>query len=100
MLGIKHYLKNKRGTTFAWQVIEVIIAAAAITEGAIGISEAGKAKPEMAALPNKNLSQSAAQEQQDASRRAILASGGQTDLTGGSGILLGNDIKSVSLGTM
>ena len=54
--------------------------------------------PAAAALPDPNKAAQDALDAQNKDRRALLASGGRTDLTAGSGMLLGSDIHSLNLG--
>jgi hypothetical protein len=49
-------------------------------------------------LPDPNAAAQTALDAQNKERRALLASGGKTDMTGGSGMLLGSDIHSLNLG--
>ena len=53
--------------------------------------------PSLPTTPNMDTAKNTAQDQQSAQRRAALASGGNTNVTGGMGIVLGSDISSVSL---
>lgn len=77
------------------------IAAAAIGFGASAIlgGAFGGAPdaPNIPALPNADKAKTDAGEAQKQQRRTALASGGLTDQTGGSGIILDKDVKNVSL---
>ena len=54
--------------------------------------------PTAPAAPDPNKAAQDALDAQNKDRRALLASGGKTDLTGGSGMLLGSDINSLNVG--
>ena len=53
--------------------------------------------PAQAPLPSIQASSQTAQASQGQSRAAALAAGGLTDYTGGTGIVLGSDVKSACL---
>ena len=77
-------------------IATVTAAVGGIIEGAIGLSESSKT-PSTPAAPSTATAQQTATEAQTAQRRSVLAAGGGTNVTGGSGIILGSDISSVSL---
>ena len=58
----------------------------------------GADPPAAVAPPDPNKAAQDALDAQNKDRRALLASGGKTDLTGGSGMLLGSDINSLNVG--
>ena len=55
-------------------------------------------EPAPAPLPDPNAAAQTALDAQNKDRRTLLASGGRTDLTSGSGMLLGSDINSLNVG--
>jgi len=72
---------------------------AGLAEGIVGMTEASSkdGQPAQAAAPSTATAQQTATEAQTAQRRSALAAGGETNVTGGSGIILGSDISSISL---
>lgn len=55
--------------------------------------------PDNQPLPNQKVAQQTAQDQTNAQRKLLLASGGQTDYTGGSAVIGSGDVnKTVLLG--
>jgi hypothetical protein len=83
-------------------LIPLVVAVAAgsaiggITESIIAASNKPKA-PGAAAAPDPNAAAAAAQAAQTDARKTFLASGGQTDFTGGLGILTGSDVSKSTL---
>ena len=53
--------------------------------------------PSQATLPSETAAANTAQAAQTQSRQAALAAGGSTNVTGGSGIILGSEVTSLSL---
>lgn len=53
--------------------------------------------PDQAALPDPNKAAVDAQATQANQRRILLTSGGQTDYTGGTGVLTGSDVSKTTL---
>lgn len=82
-------------------VIPIIIAAVAgagIAEGINALETSGKNKqPALPAVPSLDSAATTAQGAQTTARQAALAGGGQTNITGGSGIILGSDVSSLTL---
>lgn len=53
--------------------------------------------PGLPPVPSLSDSEKAAKDAQTQQRRAVLAAGGMTNVSGGTGIILGSDVSSVSL---
>ena len=72
---------------------------AGLAEGIIGMTDASKAQSSLQspAAPSMTEAQGTATEAQTAQRRSALAAGAGTNITQGSGIILGSDISSVTL---
>lgn len=69
-----------------------------IAEGINALSFGSKNKgPEQVALPDENKAKADASATVADQRRTLLASGGQTDYTGGTGILTGSDTTKTTL---
>ena len=85
--------------------IALVAAIAVGTAGGLAATEAvfgGKGAkapdvPAQAALPDPNAAAQTALDAQTAQRKALLASGGQTNVTGGGANILGSDIHSLNL---
>lgn len=78
-------------------IAESVAVVGGLVEGGIALSQAGGNKPQSATLPSETAAANTAQAAQTQSRQAALAAGGSTNVTGGSGIILGSDISSVTL---
>lgn len=63
----------------------------------IGASSDQPSMPGLPAPPDPNAAKNAAMDQSKAQRRLLLASGGQTDYTGGAGVLGTGDINKTTL---
>jgi len=91
----KFFLNNKGFFT----VVDVIIGAAigfGAAEG-IGALTSNPKQPASPTAPSTTTAAATATAAQTSQRQAALSSGGQTNVTSGSGIILGQDVSSVSL---
>lgn len=74
------------------------IAGAGVGEGISALSGSGKSSvPGLPAIPSMASASDTSQEAQKQQRRSALIAGSQTNITGGSGIVLGSDVNSVTL---
>lgn len=79
-------------------IVVAIAAGAGIAEGINALDSSSKNKaPSMPALPSMTSASETAGTAQTQQRQAALAAGGQTNVTSGSGIVLGSDVQSVTL---
>lgn len=81
-------------------VLEIaeIATAAAVGFGAAELLNSSNPKqPGTPTTPSQNTAAQTATQAQTQQRQAALAAGGQTNVTGGSGIVLGSDVNSVTL---
>ena len=79
--------------------IDVIIGAligGGLAEGVNALTHTPK-QPGLPSAPDMGVAQDTATNAQTQQRQASLAAGGQTNVTGGSGIILGSDVNSVTL---
>lgn len=76
--------------------LEAVAAVAGIAEIAHGFSSTPK-EPDKAALPDQKTADASATNTVANQRQILLASGGQTDYTGGLGTLLGSDVAKSTL---
>lgn len=90
------FICNNKG--FADIIIALVagLAAGGIAEGISALSSSPKT-PGLPATPSLDSASTTAQADQTAQRRALLAAGGNTNITNGTGIVLGSDVNSVSL---
>lgn len=77
-------------------IIIAAVAGAGIAEGINALSSSPK-QPSMPAAPSLEDASANANKAQTQQRQAALVSGGQTNITGGSGIVLGSDVQSLTL---
>jgi hypothetical protein len=76
----------------------IVSGVAGLAESVVGMTSASKAQqPGMPAAPSMTEAQGTATEAQTEQRRSALAAGAGTNVTGGSGIILGGDISSATL---
>jgi hypothetical protein len=98
---VMRLVKDKRGFAGVPLLVNAIIAAIAgggIAEGISAIAGAGKnSQPAPAPLPTETAAASTATAAQTQARQSALIAGGQTNVTEGSGIILGGDVSSVTL---
>lgn len=83
----------------AFTAIDLIIGAAVgfgVSEIAQGASKAPKS-PDQPTLPNTETAQKDAATTTNNQRHTLLAAGGQTDYTGGLGVLTGSDVSKSTL---
>lgn len=76
------------------------IAGAGIVEGVSALTSSSKTAsqgPAQATLPSETTASSSAQTAQTQSRQSALAAGGGTNVTSGSGIILGSDVSAITL---
>ena len=72
--------------------------AGGIAEGVNALTSSGKNKmPGLPAAPSIDSAGATALDAQTQQRQAALLAGGQTNITGGSGIVLGSDVNAVTL---
>jgi hypothetical protein len=80
-------------------ITSVVAAVAGITESIIASTDKPKS-PSSPAAPSTSTAAEAAKSAQLENRKTFLAAGGQTDFTGGLGILTGSDVgKSTLVGS-
>lgn len=72
------------------------VAGLGITEIAQGMTKAPKA-PDQPALPDQSKADASAANTVANQRQVLLSAGGQTDYTGGTGILTGSDVTKTTL---
>ena len=76
----------------------ILIGGAAIGAGVEALTSTPKSPSTTApAAPTETAAANTAQAAQTQSRQAALAAGGSTNVTGGSGIILGSEVTSLSL---
>ena len=98
MLGNKIFGYNNRQYDPA--TLTLIATAVAVGAGSAEIITALSNKPDQPSLPTSpdmNSADKYAQDAQNNQRQIAIRAGGNTNITGGSGIILGSDISSVSL---
>lgn len=82
-------------------VIAAIAAIGGVVEAGVGLAQSKKggaaAPPPLPTAPDPNAAQNNADAAQTRQRQILLATGGQTDYTSGTGTLLGSDIGKATL---
>jgi hypothetical protein len=80
-------------------IIAVAALGGAVAEGvnALATSSKNSQPPALPATPSLDTAQSTAQGAQTQQRQAALAAGGSTNITNGTGIVLGSDVSSLTL---
>lgn len=73
------------------------VAGAGISQLISGFGSAPQGGPDPAALPNQDKAKMDAGNTVANQRQILLASGGQTDYTGGTGVLTGSDVSKTTL---